>query len=117
MNEAAIVVGLVIALVVTGALVVTLPWTTLVFAGAALMALGIVLGIPTGAYYHVALYQRLAPRGELPARWYWSPVRYHALLRDEERVSVLLWFYLGAAGFTLIVIGGAVMALGLAFSR
>jgi len=116
MNEAIIVVGLVIALVITGALVVTLPWTTLVFAGAALIALGFVLGIPTGALYHVTLYRRLAPRGELPARWYWSPVRYHALLRDEERVAVLLWFYLGAAGFTLIVIGGLVMALGLAFS-
>jgi hypothetical protein len=116
MNEAIIVVGLVIALVVTGALVVTLPWTTLVFAGAALIGLGFVLGIPTGVYYHVALYQRLAPRGALPARWYWSPVRYHALLRDEERASVLLWFYLGAAGFAMIVLGGVIMALGLAFS-
>ena len=117
MTEAVIVVGLVIALVVTGTLVVTLAWTTLVLAGAGLIAIGFALGVPTGIYYHVALYRKLAPRDALPARWYWSPVRYHALLRDDERLSVLSWFYLGATGFLLIVTGGAVMALGLAFAR
>ena len=117
MTEAAIVVGLIVLLVITGALVVTLAWTTLVFAGAALIAVGFTLGVPTGVYYHVALYRKLAPRNELPERWYWSPVRYHALLRDDERSSVLSWFYLGATGFMLIVLGGAVVALGLAFAR
>jgi len=116
MTEAAIVLSLVVMLVVVGTLVVALPWTTIVFAGAGLIAVGFVLGVPTGFYYHLALYRCLAPRGALPARWYWSPVRYHALLRDEERASVLLWFYLGAAGFTMIVLGGVIMALGLAFS-
>ena len=117
MTEAVIVVGLVIALVVTGTLVATLPWTTLVFAGAGLIAVGFLLGVPTGVYYHVALYKRLAPRGALPPRWYWSPVRYHELLRDDERLSVLTWFYLGAAGFMLIMTGGVAMGLGLAFAR
>jgi len=117
MTEAAIVIGLVIALVVTGTLVVTLAWTTLVFAGAGLIALGFALGVPTGAYYHVALHKKLAPRKALPERWYWSPVRYHVLLRDDERLAVLTWFYLGATGFVLIVTGGVVMALGLAFAK
>lgn len=116
MTEAAIVLGLVIMLVVVGTLVVSLPWTAIVFAGAGLIAFGFVLGVPTGFYYHVALYKRLAPRKALPERWYWSPVRYHALLRDDERSSVLCWFYLGATGFTLIVLGGGVMALGLMFA-
>ena len=116
MTEAAIVLGLIVMLIVVGTLVVALPWTTIVFAGAGLIAVGFALGVPTGFYYHVALYKRLAPRGVLPARWYWSPVRYHPLLRDEERVPVLRWFYLGAAGFVLIVLGGAVMALGLMFA-
>jgi hypothetical protein len=116
MTEAAIVLGLVVMLIVVGTLVVSLPWTTIVFAGAGLIAFGFVLGVPTGVYYHVALYKRLAPRNALPERWYWSPVRFHAQLRDDERSPVLRWFYLGAAGFTLIVIGGAVMALGLVFS-
>jgi hypothetical protein len=116
MTEAAIVLGLVVMLVVVGTLVVSLPWTAIVFAGAGLIAFGFVLGVPTGFYYHVALYKRLAPRNALPARWYWSPVRYHPLLRDDERMSVLRWFYLGATGFVLIVLGGAVMALGLMFA-
>jgi len=116
MVEAAIVVGLVLALVIGGTLVVALSWTTLVFGGAALIAIGFVLGVPTGLYYHVALYKRLEPRGALPQRWYWSPTRYHALLEDDERTQVLRWFYLGAIGFMLIVSGGIVMALGLAFA-
>lgn len=117
MTEAVIVLGLVLALMLVGTLAVSLAWTTIVIAGVALIAVGFVVGVPTGVYYHVALYRCLAPRGSLPRRWLWSPVRLHAQLFEHERRSVMRWFYLGGSGFVLIVVGGALVGLGLAFSE
>jgi hypothetical protein len=117
MTEAAIVLGLVLTLMLVGTLAVSLAWTTFVLAGVALMALGFVVGVPTGVYYHVVLYRCLAPRGPLPRGWLWSPVRLHTQLFEHERRAVMRWFYLGGSGFALIVLGGALVGLGVAFSE
>ncbi len=78
---------------------------------------GLVLGLPAGFYYHVALYRCLAGKGVLPRRWWWSPVRYHKHLSAHERTRVMPWFFAGGAGFVLILIGSAVALLGVFLAR
>ena len=112
MQEILLVAGIIVLLVATSMIGVTLSWMTILVAGVGLVAVGAVLGVPTGFYYHVKLHQALAPRGELPPRWWWSPVRYHAHLREDERSGVLLWFYLGGAGFAVMVLGCLVTLMG-----
>ena len=84
---------------------------TLVVAGFVGAAAGLLVGVPTGLWYHVVLYRFLRARGPLPERWWVRPVALHARLAPAERPSVLLWFYAGGAGFLLCVLGcGLVLA-------
>jgi hypothetical protein len=113
MYETLIVLGLLIALVVAGWMTILLSWQTIVVGGAACALLGLAVGLPTSLYYHLRLHRALHPRGLLPARWWWSPIQYHALLFEGERTGILLWFYAGAFSFGLIVLGCALTGLGL----
>jgi hypothetical protein len=113
MYETLIVLGLLIALVVAGWMTVLLSWQAIVVAGAACALLGLAVGLPTSLYYHLCLHRALHPRGLLPAGWWWSPIRYHALLGPGERRRVMPWFYAGALSFVLIVIGCGLAGLGL----
>lgn len=90
-------------------LVPTLGWLA---AGAACIALGFAVGLPTAAWYHVRLRRSLAPRGLLPPRWWLRPVALHPHLTPEERPAVLRWFVAGGVGFVLVVIGIALTAVG-----
>jgi hypothetical protein len=83
-----------------------------VVAGVACATVGMALGLPTGFWYHVRLQACLRQRGELPARWWLRPVALHARLRSEERPRVLPWFYLGGAGFVAVMLGCAMIVVG-----
>jgi len=113
MYETLIVLALLMVLVVLGWMTILLSWQAIVAAGAACALAGLAVGLPTSFYYHLCLYRALHPRGLLPARWWWSPIRYHVLLDPAERRRVLPWFYAGALSFALIVIGCGLTALGL----
>jgi hypothetical protein len=113
MLETLLVLALVFVLAGFGWVVVLFGWEAIAIGGVACAAFGLLVGVPSGFYYHVRLYRALAGRGVLPARWWWSPVRYHRHLRDEERRGVLAWFYLGGAGFLLILLGFVLGFLGL----
>ena len=66
---------------------------------------GLALAAPTGLRYHVMLARTLGARGCLPPRWWWNPTKHHHHLTDDERMQVMPWFLLGAAGWTLAVTG------------
>ena len=84
----------------------------------ALLSLGVVLvgggflvGLPASAVYHALLRRSLIRANALPPRWYWRPIRLHPQIPSPDRLAVLAWCYLGAAGFFAIVVGCAVVAL------
>lgn len=104
MIELAVAGFVALSLIAVGAALL-LPWQTLFTAGAALIVIGFVVGVPTGVIYHVQLYRCLSPRGVLSKRWIWSPIENHVHLRAGDRPRVLPWCYVGAAGFVLIALG------------
>ncbi len=112
MVELLIVVSLALGVV----LVVVTPWPSLLLAGAVTTAAGLAFGIATGFWYHVALARALSPMKALTPRWWLRPVPLHARLDDGGRQRVLPWFYAGAAGFFVTVVGMALIALGIASS-
>lgn len=117
MLEALVVFGLLATVVLGCLLVVAVNWVTLILAGAALIAIGTVVGVPTGFWYHVRLHAHLAPRDELPPGWWWNPVKYHDKLLEEERLDVLRWFYAGGVGFMVIICGCVLLALGVLVAK
>jgi len=92
------------------------PWETLYYSGIWVTVVGFVVGVPTGFLYHVRLYRVLNPRGELPPRWYWRPIRFNACLRPEERAGVMTWCYIGAIGFAIICLGLVLMGAGVSMA-
>jgi len=112
MPETLLVVALVTLLVAVGLAAPLLSWTAVLQLGVLGVGLGLALGIPTSIVYHVKLARALAPRGELPPRWWLSPTRLHSRLRDSERRAVLGWFYAGGAGFVLTLAGCAAAFVG-----
>lgn len=115
MRELGIVGVILIVMGIVSGIWVT-PWETLYYNGIWVTAIGFALGIPTGLVYHLRLYQVLHPRGELPSGWYWNPIRFNALLRVDERSSVLSWCYVGAFGFAVICVGLVMMGGGVSMA-
>jgi hypothetical protein len=110
--EALLVLAGVALLALAGFGLPLLPAESLVAAGAACAALGLLLGLPTGLLYHLRLRAALRARGELPGRWWLRPVALHGRLRSAERRGVLAWFYAGGAGFGLALLGCALVVAG-----
>jgi hypothetical protein len=111
MTELWIVLGLCAALGGLAALW-TLEPITLLYAGAWVTALGLAFGVPTGVWYHVALWRSLSARARLPERWWLDPIALHGDIPREDRFRVLAWCYAGAAGFLVTIVGCALVALG-----
>jgi hypothetical protein len=86
---------------------------SLIRAGWLCTAAGLVLGVPTGFWYHVVLRSCLRGRGPLPHRWWLRPNDHHAGLAPSERARVLFWFRLGGAGFALTILGCVLVAASL----
>lgn len=81
-----------------------------ILAGAAgLLGLGLVIGVPTGLWYHVALRRALLSHGDLPPHWWLRPTAYHDRLTDDERPAVLPWFYAGGVGFVFTALSCVVL--------
>jgi len=90
-----------------------LPWQVLGIAGLWIVGIGVMVGVPAGIAWHVALYLALHPRGLLHEGWYWRPMDLHDLLEPGEARPILALCYLGAAGFFAILFG-AMLLLGAA---
>jgi hypothetical protein len=104
-------VGGIAALAWLGPLV---SFTTWLGAALACTAAGLLLGVPTGLWYHVRLRACLAARDALPPRWWLRPVALHGRLNPDERADVMCWFFAGGAGFVLTAIGCALGGIGVA---
>ncbi len=102
---------IVAAVVITVVLVAAVPWPSLLVAGFVTTAAGLVLGVSTGFWYHVALGRALLASGPLPPRWWLRPVPLHTRLDRADRRAVLPWFYAGAVGFVVTVAGLALSAI------
>jgi hypothetical protein len=93
-------VGLILLL----AMLLTPP--VLVMLAIGIMVLGLVVGVPTGLWYHVVLYRLVAAKAPVPRRWWVSPAALHVHLTDAEERSIRLWYRLGGIGFVLSMVGG-----------
>ena len=105
MIETLLVAGLVGLLVLLGSLAAFASLKLVFLLGVACIALGLCVGMPAGAYYHVKLYQLLRVRGPVPRRFWLQPTSYHGELERSQWRSIAPWFFLGGAGFVLIVLG------------
>jgi hypothetical protein len=115
MAELLLVLAAVGAVSALGLVVPLIPPEWLVESGFWMTAAGMAFGLPTSLVWHVMLRSRLLRSGRLPARWWLRPVSLHASLAPHERPAVLVWFYLGGAGFALacagcLLIGSGVVA-------
>jgi hypothetical protein len=112
MFELALVIGLLALITGSAAALAYTAWWALFFAGLVLLGVGLAVGVPAGLYYHVLLYRFLAPRAQLPPRWWLAPNRLHRALEAHELKVVRRWFIAGAIGFGVSVLGCAVAAIG-----
>ena len=111
MREAWLALGMFLLLAASAVALQFLDWTFLVWGGVACIAIGLVLGVPTGVVYHLQLWRALHPRGALPARWVLNPTAHHRQLRPDERWRVLSWFYAAAAAWSVSVLGCVLVAI------
>jgi hypothetical protein len=108
---AVVAVGLVVLL----ATVLTAPVMIMLAVGALL--LGLVVGVPTGFWYHVVLYRIVSAKIAVPRKWWLSPSNLHVHLTDAEQRRIRLWYRLGGIGFVLSVVGGLAAIAGLLMAR
>lgn len=102
----AVVVGLVVATIVA--------WTSLFMAGVVTTGVGLLFGVSTGFWYHVVLARGLVAARAYTPRWWLRPASFHDRLDEAARQRIMPWFYAGAAGFVVTVVGLALLAVGIA---
>jgi hypothetical protein len=107
--ELGVVALLVGGLVAVPALFAVVPWDVTFGLGVSLVALGMAIGVPAGAVYHLQLFRAVRPT---EARWWLHPTGLHDRLPDGTRGVVMRWFRLGAIGFVLAIVGCAMVAVG-----
>jgi hypothetical protein len=112
MVESLLVLAAVACLAFLGLVAPLVPAAWWVEAGWICTAVGLLVGAPTGFWYHVKLRAILRQGGRPPPRWWLHPVAHHGRLAPEERPSVMLWFRLGGLGFAVAVLGCALVGGG-----
>lgn len=116
MPEIAIVLLALLAVGVTGLVTTVLTPSLMTEVGLWTLLAGLLIGIPTGLWYHVVLYRLLAIKMALPAKWWWAPVELHPHLEPEEMTRIKPWFLVGGIGFLLSLAGGVAAMAGLLLS-
>jgi hypothetical protein len=113
MLEIVLVLGSLVALGVLAALTNVVTPQLMTEIGLWTLLLGLVTGLPTGLWYHIALYRTLRRRITMPRRWWLSPTDFHSHLAQDELAQIRRWFRLGAVGFVLSLGGGLAAMAGL----
>jgi hypothetical protein len=88
-----------------------LSWEALVMVGASLAAFGLAIGLPGGLLYHVKLRRALLTKGALPHRWWLRPANHHAALAPAQWRQIRSAFFVGALGFSIIMLGAVLTFL------
>jgi hypothetical protein len=110
--EAVFVFGLVALLAFAGLVLPLVPPTWVLGASFGLVGIGMLLGVPTGFWYHVKLRAALARHGAPPERWWVRPVSLHGQVDPLDRPGVMRWFVAGGVGFVITVLGCFGIVLG-----
>ncbi len=105
MVESLLVLAAVACLAFLGLVAPLVPAAWWVEAGWICTAVGLLVGAPTGFWYHVKLRGCLQRAGGLPAGWWLRPVAHHEHLTADELPAVMFWFTVGGAGFSLTMLG------------
>lgn len=113
MLEIALVLGTIVAVGILGFLTTIITPRLMTAIGLWMLTAGLLVGVPTGFWYHVLLYRVLSPRIALPSKWWWSPVDLHLHLTGPELSRLKPWFTIGGVGFVLSVVGGLAAMAGL----
>jgi len=113
MLEITLVLATVVAVGALGFLATILTPRLMTALGLLTLACGLLVGLPTGFWYHVLLYRTLKPRMRLPPRWWWAPVDLHPYLTGPELARLQPWFRVGGLGFALSLVGGLAALAGL----
>jgi hypothetical protein len=108
---------LVLLAVVTVALVGLVTPGLMTAVGLGTLLLGLVMGLPTGLWYHVILYRYVSLKVPLPRTWWLSPSELHRHLTDAEQRRIAPWYRIGGVGFVLCVLGGLAAMAGLLLAR
>jgi hypothetical protein len=107
--ELALVGLLVAGLVGLPALLAMAPAEVTFGLGVLLVTLGMVVGVPAGAVYHVRLFRAVRPT---KVAWWLHPTGLHGRLADRDRPRVLRWMRVGAVGFVVALLGCLFIAVG-----
>ena len=85
--------------------------------GLSALCLGLVMGVPTGVWYHVVLYRYVSPKVPLPRKWWLSPAGLHRHLTAAEQRRIEPWYRIGGVGCVLCLVGGIAAIAGLLIAR
>ena len=89
------------------------PWPTLATSAAILVGIGLAVGLPAGIGYHLKLARALADNAPSWRVLIVAPTSLHPQLvstvEPQIRAAVMRWFYLGAAGFSIVMLGVLLM--------
>jgi hypothetical protein len=113
MIELAVILALMVGLIGAPALMAVAPWEVTFSAGLAMVALGMGLGVPAGAYYHYKLWRALKPTG----LWWLHPTGLHKALSTEDRPGVMRWMKIGGALWAVAILGCVIATVGAVRSR
>src|SRR5437764_199337 len=108
MVEMLVVLAVLVGLVGAPALVLVASWEVTFGAGVCLIALGMAIGVPAGAWYHYRLWRALKPAG----LWWMNPIPLNRRLQPADRPGVLLWMRIGAVMFGVIILGILLTVIG-----
>lgn len=117
MLETTLVLGAVAAVGLVVLLATVLPAPVMIVLALGALLLGLVVGVPTGFWYHVVLYRTVSVRIAVPRRWWLSPAALHVHLTEAEQRRIRLWYRLGGIGLVLSVVGGLAAIAGLLMAR
>lgn len=105
MKEALLALGVMLALLLSSWALRVLSLSALFRASWWLIAAGLVVGVPFGLAYHIALFRALR-HAEIEMRgWLWNPTRFHHRIPQHARLGIQVPFTLGALGAALCLVG------------
>jgi hypothetical protein len=117
MLEITLALAAVTALAMVGLLLTVVSYGVVTLAGFTALAVGLVLAVPTGFWYHVVLYRSVSSRVAVPPTWWLAPANLHRHLTEAEHRRIRPWYRMGGLGFVLCVAGGLAAIAGLLLGK